>query len=102
LTRGPFPSPSPIFAAAISASEAYDDQVYAMAVRKISVGEARGPSPQLVSAPCSGVRMTGRVSARNTGIQLRTQPLAADPRQAAEKDKACAALSVRGKRSTRP
>ena len=46
--------------------------------------------------------MTGRVSARNTGIQLRTQPLAADPRQAAEKDKACAALSVRGKRSTRP
>jgi hypothetical protein len=29
--------------------------------------------------------MTGRVSARNTGIQLRTQPLAADPRQAAEK-----------------
>jgi len=56
-----------------------------MAVRKISVGKARGPSPQLVSAPCSGVRMTGRVSARNTGIQLRTQPLAADPRQAAEK-----------------
>jgi hypothetical protein len=52
-----------------------------MAVRKISVGKARGPSPQLVSAPCSGVRMTDRVSARNTGIQ----PLAADPRQAAEK-----------------
>jgi transaldolase len=29
-----------IFAAAISASDAYDDQVHAMAVRKISVGEA--------------------------------------------------------------
>jgi len=51
------------------------------------------PQMRLVAGlPCSGVRMTGRVSAWNTGIQLRTQPLAADPRQAAEKDKACAAL----------
>ena len=39
-----------------TASEAYDDQVYAMAVRKISVGKARGSSPQLTfttPATCS-------------------------------------------------
>ena len=51
----------------------------------VSTASGAPPSQTMVSAPYSGVRTIGRVSARNTGIQLRTQPLAANPRQAAGK-----------------
>jgi transaldolase len=64
-----------IFAAAISASDAYDDQVHAMAVRKISVGEAlRTITAADVRDACDLLAPVARRTGRDGRVSLEVAP----------------------------
>ena len=64
-----------IFAAAISGSDAYDDQVHAMAVRKISVGEAlRTITAADVRDACDLLAPVARRTGRDGRVSLEVAP----------------------------
>jgi transaldolase len=64
-----------IFAAAISGSDAYDDQVHAMAVRKISVGEAlRTITAADVRDACDLLALVARRTGRDGRVSLEVAP----------------------------
>jgi transaldolase len=67
-----------IFAAAISASDSYDDQVHAMAVRKISVGEAlRTITAADVRDACDLLAPVAQRTGRDGRVSLEVAPGAA-------------------------